>query len=115
MGTAAAECCEERPGDGASPGACATDQITPERPEERRPAARQDGSVEPAKIKFERSERTVVSAFGQGGWYRGRRLSAGSSLRQSFIADAGGHPDGRVRWDFRGDDPPKPPRKWRGA
>jgi hypothetical protein len=35
MGTAAAECCEERPGDGESPGACATDQITPERPEER--------------------------------------------------------------------------------
>jgi len=35
MGTAAVECCEERPGDGASPGACAMDQITPERPEER--------------------------------------------------------------------------------
>src|SRR5215471_21664785 len=45
------------------------------------------------KIKFERSERTVVSAFGQGGWYRGRRLSAGSSLWQirGFLADAGGH------------------------
>ena len=57
MGTAAAECCEERPGDGASPGACATDQITPERPEERLPARQHGGSVELAKIKFERSER----------------------------------------------------------
>src|SRR5437870_1886119 len=93
MGTAAAECYEERPGDGTSPGVCATDQITPERPEERRPAARQDGSVELAKIKFERSERTVVTAFGQGGWYCGRRLSAGSSHWQirGFLADAGGH------------------------
>jgi hypothetical protein len=35
MGTAATERSAERPGDGASPGACAVDQITPERPEER--------------------------------------------------------------------------------
>ena len=59
MGTAAAECCEERPGDGASPGACATDQITPEQPEERLPAqCGHGGSVELAKIQFEGSERT---------------------------------------------------------
>ena len=83
MGTAAAECCEERPGDGASPGACATDQITPERPEERPPARWQDGSVELAKIKFERSERTRATAFGQGGWYRGAARERASSLRQS--------------------------------
>ena len=38
MGTAATERSAERPGDGASPGACAVDQITPERPEEK-PAA----------------------------------------------------------------------------
>ena len=38
-GTAAAERSAERPGDGASPGACAADQITPERPEERPPPA----------------------------------------------------------------------------
>ena len=59
MGTAAAECCEERPGDGASPGACATDQITPERPEERLPAHRRGGPVDPAKVKFEWAERAV--------------------------------------------------------
>ncbi len=38
-GTAAAERSAERPGGGASPGACAVDQITPERPEERSPPA----------------------------------------------------------------------------
>jgi hypothetical protein len=83
MGTAAAECCEERPGDGASPGACATDQITPERPEERLPAHQHGGSIELAKIKFERSEQALVSAFGQGGWYRGAARQRASSLRQS--------------------------------
>jgi hypothetical protein len=37
MGTAATERSAERPGGGVSPGACAVDQITPERPEERPP------------------------------------------------------------------------------
>jgi hypothetical protein len=35
MGTAAAGGGQERPGDGASPGACPADQITPELPEQR--------------------------------------------------------------------------------
>jgi hypothetical protein len=39
MGTAATERSVERPGDGASPGACAVDQIAPELPEERPPPA----------------------------------------------------------------------------
>jgi hypothetical protein len=39
MGTAATERSAERPGDGASPGACTVDQITPEQPEERPPSA----------------------------------------------------------------------------
>src|ERR1700734_1999444 len=45
MGTAATERSAERPGDGVSPGACAVDQITPERPEERQWGARVRASL----------------------------------------------------------------------
>jgi hypothetical protein len=77
MGTAAAECCQERPGDGASPGASAADQITPERPEERLWLSRT------GKVTFERAERAVVNtpSVKEGGT-AGRRMRA-SSLRLS--------------------------------
>ena len=55
MGTAAAECRAERPGDGASPGAGAVDQITPERPEERPPLAEVD-----AKLRLSRTGKTDI-------------------------------------------------------
>src|ERR1700740_2705391 len=59
MGTAAAERSAERPGDGASPGACAVDQITPERPEERQSVARARAKLpsRPGALQNERSER----------------------------------------------------------
>src|SRR5262249_54828084 len=84
MGTAAAECCEERPGDGASPGACATDQITPERPEERLRLSHGLGPSRTGKDKFEWAERVVATVRGQGGWYRGVAPMRPSSLRRSW-------------------------------
>jgi hypothetical protein len=68
MGTAATECCVERPGDGASPGACAADQITPERPEERQPAWQLSRA---GATSGEGHSASHVLAFGQGRWYRG--------------------------------------------
>ena len=100
-GTAATERSAERPGDGVSPGACAVDQITPERPEERpsparvraRTAARRRLS-RAGKTKYKGSERMQLTPYpflpvlpgrpkagltrevkgspgGQRGWYRG--------------------------------------------
>ena len=91
----------ERPGDGASPGVCAMDQITPERPEERPPPARVRARTaarrrlsRTGKPKYKGSERMRLtpypflpvfagqakagltreakgSPYGQRGWYRG--------------------------------------------
>ena len=78
-GTAATERSAERPGDGASPGACAADQITPERPEERPPPARVRawlaagcGLSRTGKIENEGSERVRLTP-------------------NSFLPDAAGH------------------------
>ena len=80
MGTAAAERSAERPGDGASPGACAVDQITPERPEERQSLARVRAELRLSRTGADRnegSERQCLALAGQRGWYRG---AAGTCL-----------------------------------
>jgi hypothetical protein len=69
-GTAAAERSAERPGGGASPGACAADQITPERPEERSPPAGVRARLaagrwpsRTGKIKYKGSERARLAPY----------------------------------------------------
>jgi len=64
-GTAATERSAERPGDGASPGACAVDQITPERPEER-PA--------PARVRARSAARWRLSRTGKPKYKRSERM-----------------------------------------
>jgi len=99
---------QERPGIGTSPGAGAADQITPEPPEERQPAARgtipvrlaagrDRGQVEPAAGAHERAAETGRKArdHGQGGWYRGAAAGVPRPSANAVRGDPGPRADPR--------------------
>ena len=65
MGTAAAGSGQERPGDGASPGASLADQITPELPEERPPPACHARRERLSRAGCKQIERAAIRP---GGW-----------------------------------------------